>query len=468
MTKKFSLKDNPIFQRLVPPLPQEITASSDEDSASSEHHPEGYYLTLRQRPSDVDPQSSALIEHLEQPLQPQAAPRASAQSLPSRSGVDWDLRDHLDKSLFFGFYNEVADELLPTLDPAAQVLYSRLFRLSYGFNRNYCTVSQALLMERTGLSRNTVRTTLQSLVEEGWIKVASAGNRVSTSYRVILPREWEKYKEERGITSDPQNMTVKQRPSKYDGQDMSLKDRGAIFASLEGQFSDPQNITGTSEKSPNPMIHDGLQGRVADFDPHHLPPLLGSFTYRSLTLSEREADPQILTLTSLRLSARELVEKFYSLLRQRAPKAKREKNIQECLDLLQEGFTIDEVDYAISWLVTHHPTTGSFSRLAHFIDQALKERAMPQSRSSPHQPQMAQEEEDREEKQRLEEEEQQRKRIEEAKAALSSECLVHLYEEAQRLIRQENPTIRFGENILIQLKLDELIWDRYLSKTPGR
>ncbi len=249
---------------------------------------------------------------------------------------------------------------------------------------------------------------------------------------------------------------------------MSRKNRGAISGPLEGEFSDPQNFTGNSEKSLNPIIHDDLQGRGADVDPHHVPPLLGSFTHRSLTLPVREADPQILTLTSLRLSARELVEKFYSLLRQRAPKAKREKNMQECLNLLQEGFTIDEVDYAISWLVTHHPTTGSFSRLAHFIDQALKERAMPQSRSSPHQPPMAQEEEDREAKQRLAEEEQQRKRIEEAKAALSSECLVHLYEEAQQLIRQENPNIRFGENILIQLKLDELIWDRYLSKTPGK
>jgi len=142
--------------------------------------------------------------------------------------------------------------------------------------------------------------------------------------------------------------------------------------------------------------------------------------------------------------------------------------MQECLDLLQEGFTIDEVDYAISWLVTHHPTTGSFSRLVHFIDQALKERAMPQSLSSPHQPQMVQEEEDREEKQQREDEEQQRKRIEEAKTALSSECLANLHEEAQRLIRQENPNIRFGENILIQLKLDELIWERYLSETPSR
>jgi hypothetical protein len=92
-------------------------------------------------------------------------------------------------------------------------------------------------MERTGLSRNTVRTTLQSLVEEGWIKIISAGNRISTSYRVILPREWEQYKEERGIIFDPQKMTVNKRPSKNDGRDLSLKNRGAISGSLEGQIS---------------------------------------------------------------------------------------------------------------------------------------------------------------------------------------------------------------------------------------
>src|SRR5262249_48331502 len=81
------------------------------------------------------------------------------------------LEDHLEKSQFFGFYNEVTDNLLPTLNPAEQILYSRLFRLSYGFNRNYCTVSQQLLRERTGLSRNTVRTGLQSLVFQQWLHV---------------------------------------------------------------------------------------------------------------------------------------------------------------------------------------------------------------------------------------------------------------------------------------------------------
>src|SRR4029434_4067304 len=97
------------------------------------------------------------------------------------------LQDHLDKALFFGFYNEAADELLPTLPPAAQVLYSRLFRLSYGFNRNYCTVSQPLLMERTGLSRNTIRTAMQMLLDNRWVQIIGAVNRVSTTHRVILP-----------------------------------------------------------------------------------------------------------------------------------------------------------------------------------------------------------------------------------------------------------------------------------------
>jgi len=169
-----------------------------------------------------------------------------------------------------------------------------------------------------------------------------------------------------------------------------------------------------------------------------------------------------LTLKSLLLSARELVEKFYSLLGQRVPKAKREKSIQECLSLLQEGFAVDEVDYAISWLITHHPTTGSFARLPHFIDQALKERTTPQSVSTQRHPLTVDEEKDREQRRQLEEEQQQ---IEEIKTSLAPELLAELHEEARRLIKQENPNIRFGENILIQLKIDELVKHRYLSNT---
>ena len=104
---------------------------------------------------------------------------------------DLDLRDHFDKSLFFNFYNEMSDELLPTLNSSEQVLYHRLFRLSYGFNRNYCTVSQSALEDRTNLSRNTIRTAMQSLIKEGLIRIIESNNRASTTYRVVLLREKE-------------------------------------------------------------------------------------------------------------------------------------------------------------------------------------------------------------------------------------------------------------------------------------
>ena len=190
MAKKFSLKDNPIFQRLSPPPSPPETALSSVNPQAEPNVYGGQNLTLKEDPSKFDPQNLSPIKRGEQASPSPKASKKLVRVPPSNSpSVDLDLQDHLDKSLFFSFYNEMSDELLPTLEPAAQVLYSRLFRLSYGFNQNHCTVSQPLLMERTGLSRNTVRTTMQSLLENGWIKIIGAGNRVSTSYRVILPRE---------------------------------------------------------------------------------------------------------------------------------------------------------------------------------------------------------------------------------------------------------------------------------------
>jgi hypothetical protein len=463
VAKKFSLKDNPIFQRLASPVPQEVVAPQGEDGHAEKTF-EGQILTLKERPSDSDPQNLTPRESSVMAASTLPEPDEPSPAAPSGpTAVDLELQDHFDKALFFSFYNEVADELLPTLDPPAQVLYNRLFRLSYGFNRNYCTVSHPLLIERTGLSRNTVRTTLQSLMENGWIKIIGAGNRISTSYRVILPREKGKYDVVRGSVSDPQKLTLRQsRGADFEGQNLTLKNRGSEFEPPEGQISDLQEVTPRAEKTNNTNPKKHLDDRGSKFEGQNLPPLLRSFTTRSLTLSERELGGQNLTLRSQILSARELVDKFYSLLGQRATKAKREKSVQECLGLLQEGFTVEEMDYAISWLVTHHPTTGSFSRLTHFIDQALKEWQAALSARDFSRQQAPDGEKEQADRQRREEEAQQQRRIEEAKASLSSERLTELREEAQQLVKRENPNIRFGEDILIQLKIDELIRMRYL------
>jgi hypothetical protein len=167
-----------------------------------------------------------------------------------------------------------------------------------------------------------------------------------------------------------------------------------------------------------------------------------------------------MTLNALILSARELVDKFYSRLGQRPSKVKREKSLEECLNLFLEGFTVEEVDYAITWLIQHHPTTGSFARLSHFIDQAIKEWQAEQRTQEVDAEQSRAAEQQRAEHQRMEEE---RHQIEEAKALLPPDILEGLSQEARRLIEEESPGLKFGKELMIQIKLNELVKLRYLS-----
>lgn len=472
MAKKFSLKDNPIFQRLEAPEPREVEPPAEEALPSEEvFHPsdpqglshEGQYLTFSNRPSEIDPQKLIPKESPEIQAHVPALDAQVQRSKDLTSSQGLRLKDHLDKSLFFSFFNEMVDDLLPTLDSNEQVLYIRLFRLSYGFNRNYCTVSQSLLIERTGFSRNTVRTSLQSLAQKGWVRVADAGNRVSTTYLVVLPRDKITRSQNSRANYGPQNLTVIERPSYNEGHDMSRSMRGSESTPPGGQNSDLQNLTlnkRPSEQVEEPTTYD----RGSNFEGQELPPLLKAFTHSSLTLHERErrsnVEGQGMTLNALILSARELVDKFYSRLGQRPSKVKREKSLEECLNLLLEGFTVEEVDYAITWLIQHHPTTGSFARLSHFIDQAIKEWQAEQHTQEVDEERSRTAEQQRAEHQRMEEE---RHQIEEAKALLPPDILEGLYHEAKLFIEEESPGLKFGKELMIQVKLNELVKLRYLS-----
>lgn len=471
MAKKFSLKDNPIFQRLEAPEPRDVEPPAEEalpagdvsyPSASQGSSHEDQRLTVSDRPSESDPQKVTLIEPSDRQAHVPAreAQVQNPQGPPSAQGLQ--LKDHLDKSLFFRFFNEMVDDLLPTLDSNEQVLYIRLFRLSYGFNRNYCTVSQSLLIERTGFSRNTVRTSLQSLAQKGWLKVTEAGNRVSTTYLVMLPHDTLTQSYNSGAIPDPQYLILNERPSVSEGLAMRRTMRGSENTPPEGQNSDLQHLTlkkRPSKRAGEPTTYE----RRSNIEGQELPPLLKAFTNNSLTLHKRErwanSDGQNTTLNSLVFLARELVDKFYSSLGQRPSNIKREKSIEECLNLLLEGFSVEEVDYAITWLIRHHPTTGSFSRLSHFIDQAIKEWQAEQHTREVHQEQARTVEHRRTEQQQMEEERQQ---IEEAKALLSPETLEGLFQEAAHLIEQESPGLKVGKDLMIRVKLNELVKLRYL------
>ena len=156
---------------------------------------------------------------------------------------------------------------------------------------------------------------------------------------------------------------------------------------------------------------------------------------------------------------RRLVDRFYELLQQRPSHKKRERAIQQAQKLLDEGFTLQDLDDTITWVTQKHPDTGSFDRIPFFIDQALKDREIRQQITAMEQQRQAEITQRQVQEQRTKEEDQQ---LEDIQASLSAETLESLRQEATQLIVQEYGKVQFGEQTLIRLKMEELIRERYV------
>jgi len=239
---------------------------------------------------------------------------------------------------------------------------------------------------------------------------------------------------------------------------LSGKFRSSKIDEQGGQKTAVQNLSGKLRPWKFSNIGNELQQHPANSDPQKMPPLL--ITNNSLTLSVGESERRFSNDQTLLTLAQELVDKFYFSLAQRPSTAKYEKSIAECLTLLHDGFSWDQIDYAMTWLIAHHPTTGAFSRVAHFIDQALKAREEKEVTREAEGRKSAELESKRLEEKRREE---QGKEIDEVKASLSQEEVATLYQEASRLVENEHGQVRFGKETLIQIKVRELIRARYLQ-----
>jgi hypothetical protein len=154
-----------------------------------------------------------------------------------------------------------------------------------------------------------------------------------------------------------------------------------------------------------------------------------------------------------------IVEQFYQHLDQKPSQRKRESGIKEGSKLIKEGFTLEDLTYAASWVIEKYPDTGSFERVSHFIDQALKQRNAEERAQEVERHLQAEAKQRQAEEQQIERE---RKKIEEIKASLPEEKLEELRRDASRLLQEEKVNVAVGREILLRLKVDELITARYL------
>src|SRR5262249_15843787 len=157
-------------------------------------------------------------------------------------------------------------------------------------------------------------------------------NHISTTYRIILPRE-----KNGGAISDPQKLTLKNRGAKSEGQNLRGSNRASEKSPHEGQYLGLQNLTGKHETNTFSSNEEDLQEPLAQSEPQNLTPLL--ITDNILTLSEREGNLRVREESARQSAAEVLVSKFYELLSQQPTTTKRQKSISECIRLLEEGFT---------------------------------------------------------------------------------------------------------------------------------
>jgi DNA-binding Lrp family transcriptional regulator len=86
--------------------------------------------------------------------------------------------------------NSILDDLLPTLDPYQQLVYLRLYRLSYGFKNSQCTVGLEKLSRTLNISHKSVQRAIEKLEERKLIKRTGAvfgGKQKGNIYEVIIP-----------------------------------------------------------------------------------------------------------------------------------------------------------------------------------------------------------------------------------------------------------------------------------------
>ena len=168
-------------------------------------------------------------------------------------------------------------------------------------------------------------------------------------------------------------------------------------------------------------------------------------TNNSLILSESDTQSDK-SKDDITVAAEKIVDDFYTLLFQRPASTKRQKSIAECLDLLRDGFSLEQLDYAVQWTVAKLPGTGSFSRVVHFIDQALKVYEEGEKVAEKQHTHEFQHDQRRLQERQQEDEE---KRIDEIRRSLPANEMEKLSIEATQMVADEHGTLRFGRETLI-------------------
>lgn len=370
--------------------------------------------------SDAEPESpeSLPAESPRPPSEETAPPKKK--SIPLRTDVKIARN-------FFATPNEVIDVIAPLQTPAEECVYRRLFRWSYGWQRNHCRASIPLLLSTSKMkSRNTVRKALRGLVDKGHIAeyIDDTGridiNNNGTLYIVCLPEE---------IDGLPEG-GVKNDRSKNEGGSNS---RRVNINPPEGQKMTGQKMTPPAQTPDNTGSTEG----GSNFEGSKNDPIKDSTKDNSKnTLS---LDP---------------VEVFYTGIGQtKISKSKREKGNKVVQELETDGFSLEDIVYAAEWTPKNaKEKIYDMEILKHTIGEAISSKVAEQESADAVQKEADTRRVEEEERKRLEGE------IQEMRAKMAEDEVADLREKALEELRNTDGIKKqFMSEPLIAAKENEIL-----------
>jgi len=375
---------------------------------------------------------------------------------------------------FTKYPNEIHNVMLENLKEEAEgILYVYLWRESWGYGRNYCRTSHAKVAKETiiGSPKTAQRAmsrlidkhfVVKALLEDGQPNVTNDGG----LYRIITPQEIKNGKTEEGVPLDripiegtitinmPSVSMVKMTIAKMATQENT--DKNDDLQSI-AKMTSGQNDHSQDDHSHNDQTSMDKMGMVK-MTKHETNEVLTS-NKGMYGQDDHSQDDQHLKDRYLKdsLSLREICTLFYKGIGQeKVSKQKRERAENNIRELLSDGFTEEDIIFAVKWTLENSKEKPyDFSLIKDTIGQAMaakKEIETKETRRI----------EDEKLKTKKEEEEKKvaeiQEKVKEHKESLNENQKSELREKALEEIRRtKGIKEEFITEILINAKENEII-----------
>lgn len=300
------------------------------------------------------------------PVLPPPAPKPEK----ARAGKS-DLSDSINiHSNYCKLDNDISDYLLQKLSASAQAVYLRLYRQSFGWNRNWAAESLPKLVEYCNLSLQTVRKAIKELEILGCIKKEFSDYHKATVYRIFLPSEIGL-----GKVASSNNTIAYTRgliSNSHKLRDSSRESPGSPLSSSSGQFSE-----GDDSHHGEYQFLDGATavsgGQVSYIQSVYFS---GINIYHILESGGPLPKNILIYMNDIHLeSAVNSIDEFYdSIGFSVVSRSLYRKSLLDYFELIKSGFSGDDIRYAVRWTFKNSRSRpDSFSLIKHTMHLAMND-----------------------------------------------------------------------------------------------